>query len=252
MDDPAFIEAFKRLYDTGRVRAAVPEWIRLTRRYPRSAEPWAVLGLLCARLGAEEEARACAAKAAALDPAAGPYWFQLGLLTLRGDSDGDRAAALAAAGEYFEKAARQSPGDRLAWFLLGQSLLARGDARAAADALRQAVKIDPAFGEAFFLLGQALVRLGEAGPALTAARESVRQRPGDARGWYFVALLERRAGRLREAEAAMERVVRIEPQHPRAWLALAHLRRERGDDANARIAFARHNRLPARTPDAGR
>jgi len=248
VDDPAFIEAFKRLYEGRQVRASAPEWLRLARRYPRSAEVWAVLGLVCDRLGAREEALACAAKAAALDPAAGPYWSQLGVLSLRGggaDSAQGAAERLVGAGEYFEKAARQSPGDRFAWFLLGQSRLARGEAGAAAEALQQAVKLDADFGEAFFLLGYALAKTGDLTAAGTAVRESTRLRPADARSWYYLALLQRKEGRPREATRSMERVTRIEPGHPRAWLALAHLYREVGDDANARLAFVRHNRLPA-------
>jgi len=244
-DDPRFVELFKSIYE-GRVRGSLPDLLRMTRRYPRSAEPWALLALVSARLGATEEARDCAAKAAALDPGGGIYWYQLGVLAATGPGGKEQ---LAGSSEYFERAVRESPANRLAWFLLGRSRLAAGEYPAAADAFRQAVRVDPDFAEAFFLLAYSLGRAGDVRSALAAIGESVRLRRDDPRGWYYAALLHRHQGDLDEARKAMKRVTDLQPNHPRAWLALAHLQRQAGDMANARVSFDRHNRLPQ--PGAG-
>ena len=90
--DARFVSAFGHLYE-GNLRDAVRELLSLRRVFPRSAEVWALLGLACAKAGAEQEALNCNRKAVALDPDVGQYWYQLGLGYIGKTDARDSAAA---------------------------------------------------------------------------------------------------------------------------------------------------------------
>jgi len=89
----------------------------------------------------------------------------------------------------------REPGDEVAWFGLGQTLLALGRAEEAAEALREAVRLLPGYTAAHRDLGRALLEVGrrEEAEAVLAHAQRVAEETRDLQTGREIAVLLRRA-----------------------------------------------------------
>ncbi len=241
-NDPAFVEAF-RLLEQKRFAAALRKLLPLARRYPRSAECWALLGLNALHLNAGPEALNCQRKAVALDPRAGLYWHQLAVARLRAGPEA--ATAADEDREALQQAVDQRPDDAQAWLLLAGHLAREGDLTAADDALRRTTLLAPDNARAHYLLACVRGKLGDHDGAQTAVRRSLSLAPDQADAWYYQGLLHQHRGEHAEAAKAWQRTVRLQPRHPQAWLNLAHAQRKAGRETEARQAILEHQKVRA-------
>lgn len=238
--DPAFVDAFKTL-GSKRIESAVSKLLKLTHKYPRSAECWALLGLGAERLGASQEAVSCQRKAVALDPKTGLYWHQLAMARLR--LENPDASDNAEDREALELATEQRPGDKAAWLLLASRYLKDGALSKADGALRQVVKQEPDYAQAFYLLAYVRGRLRDYTGAEAAIARCLDLAPGHADAWFYQGLLLSRRQDHRKAAEAFRSATRQQPRHPHAWLNLAHAYLKLRRDTEARLAFREHQRI---------
>lgn len=241
-NDPAFVEAF-RLLEQKRFAAALRKLLPLARRYPRSAECWALLGLNALHLNAGPEALNCQRKAVALDPKAGLYWHQLAVARLRAGPEA--APAADEDREALQLAVDQRPDDAQAWLLLAGHLAREGDLNSADDALRRTTLLAPDNARAHYLLACVRGKLGDHDGAQTAVRRSLSLAPDQADAWYYQGLLHQHRGEHAEAAKSLQRTVRLQPRHPQAWLNLAHAQRKAGRETEARQAILEHQKVRA-------
>ena len=237
--DPAFVRAFETL-QAKRVEPAMRQFVTLTRKYPRSAECWALLGLSASYLGAAPEALNCQRKAVALDPKTGLYWHQLAFAKLREtpnelpDTTEDR--------EALELATEQRPNDALAWLLLASRRVRDGDLGSAEDALRRVTLLAPGYAQAHYLSAYVKGRQKDYTGAQTAISQSLKLNPGYAEAWYYQGLLLDKKGDAVEAAKAYRNTVRLRPAHPNAWKNLAYALKKSGRNTEARAAFEEHTK----------
>ena len=241
-NDPGFVEAF-RLLEQKRFAAALRKLLPLARRYPRSAECWALLGLTALHLNAGPEALNCQRKAVALDPKAGLYWHQLAVARLRAGPEAAKAADEDR--EALQLAVDQRPDDAQAWLLLAGHLARENDLTGAENALRRTTLLAPDNARAHYLLACVRGRLGDHDGAQTALRRSLSLAPDQAEAWYYQGLLHQHRGEHAEAAKAWQRTVRLQPRHPQAWLNLAHAQRKNGRETEARQAILEHQKVRA-------
>lgn len=138
--DPARAEAARAtlaldLARQGRLDEAERELESLTQNAP-TAETWYNLGLVRARQGRPEDARAAYEQALALDPDHAPAHNNLGIQQA---AQGD----LQSARRHLEKATASDPAYAEAWLNLGVVLDQSGDPTAALQALERAAALDP-------------------------------------------------------------------------------------------------------------
>jgi len=231
--DASFLAAWQALTEK-KIMSATRRLIALTRKYPRSAECWTLLGLSCSQLGAAEEAINCQRKAVALDPRTGLYWHQLATAQLRRadgktDTSEDRDA--------LKQATSLRPGDPLTWLLLGTRTLQDKDYATADDALRQVVKLEPYYAPAYYLLGYTRSRLQDYVGAMTAVERCLQLDDRYADAWFLKGLLLDRAGQPLKSIEAYQQATRIKPAHPYAWQNLARAHQRTGNDTAARVAM---------------
>ncbi|MES2598746.1 MAG: tetratricopeptide repeat protein [Verrucomicrobiota bacterium] len=242
-NDPEFVRAFETL-QKGRVESAMRQFVALARKYPRSAECWALLGLTASYLGAAPEALNCQRKAVALDPKAGLYWHQLAFAKLREkagmapDSTEDK--------EALELATEQRPNDALAWLLLASRRVRDGDLGSADDALRRVMLLAPNYAQAYYLSAYVKGRQKDYEGAQTAISQSLKLNPGYSEAWYYQGLLLDKHGDADEAAKAYRNTVRLRPTHPNAWKNLAYALKKSGKSTEAREAFEEHAKRGAR------
>lgn len=238
-NDPEFVAAFATLQQK-RVESAMRKLVQLTRKYPRSAECWALLGLSATYLGASPEAVNCQRKAVALDPKAGLYWHQLAFAKLRESPGGlpdtteDR--------EALELAVEQRPNDQLAWLLLASRHVRDGDLGKADDALRRVTLLAPGYAQAHYLQAYVRGRLKDYDGAQAAISQSLKLNAGYSEAWYYQGLLFDKQGNPGEATKAYRNTVRLRPTHPQAWMNLAYAYKKMGRETEAREAFKEHQK----------
>lgn len=238
-NDPEFVAAFATLQQK-RVESAMRKLVQLTRKYPRSAECWALLGLSATYLGASPEALNCQRKAVALDPKAGLYWHQLAFAKLREspgglpDSTEDR--------EALELAVEQRPNDQLAWLLLASRHVRDGDLGKADDALRRVTLLAPGYAQAHYLQAYVRGRLKDYDGAQAAISQSLKLNAGYSEAWYYQGLLFDKQNDPGEATKAYRNTVRLRPTHPQAWINLAYAYKKMGRETEAREAFKEHQK----------
>ena len=238
-NDPEFVAAFATLQQK-RVESAMRKLVQLTRKYPRSAECWALLGLSATYLGASPEALNCQRKAVALDPKAGLYWHQLAFAKLREspgglpDSTEDR--------EALELAVEQRPNDQLAWLLLASRHVRDGDLGKADDALRRVTLLAPGYAQAHYLQAYVRGRLKDYDGAQAAISQSLKLNAGYSEAWYYQGLLFDKQNDPGEATKAYRNTVRLRPTHPQAWMNLAYAYKKMGRETEAREAFKEHQK----------
>jgi tetratricopeptide (TPR) repeat protein len=235
--DPAFVRAFETL-QAKRVEPALRQFVALARKYPRSAECWALLGLSASYLGAAPEALNCQRKAVALDPKTGLYWHQLAFAKLRESPKGlpdtteDR--------EALELATEQRPNDALAWLLLASRRVRDGDLGSADDALKRVMLLAPNYAQAYYLSAYVKGRQKNYAGAQAAISQSLKLNPSYSEAWYYQGLLLDKQGEPVEAAKAYRNTVRLRPEHPNAWKNLAYALKKSGRTTEARQAFEEH------------
>ncbi|MEN3943358.1 tetratricopeptide repeat protein [Prosthecobacter sp. SYSU 5D2] len=237
--DPEFIAAFNTLQQK-RVEAAMRQLVQLTRKYPRSAECWALLGLSATYLGAAPEALNCQRKAVALDPKAGLYWHQLAFAKLREAKDGLPTSSEDL--EALQLAVDQRPNDQLAWLLLASRHVRDGDLGKADDALRRVTLLAPDYAQAHYLQAYVRGRLRDYDAAQAAISQSLKLNAGYSEAWYYQGLLLDKRNEPAEAAKAYRNTVRLRPDHPHAWMNLAHAYKKAGRNSEAREAFMEHQK----------
>jgi tetratricopeptide (TPR) repeat protein len=217
--------------------------VTLTRKYPRSAECWALLGLSATYLGAAPEALNCQRKAVALDPKAGLYWHQLAFAKMREkpgalpDSTEDR--------EALELATEQRPNDALAWLLLASRLVRDGDLGSADDALKRVMLLAPNYAQAHYLSAYVKGRLKDYAGAQASITQSLKLNPGYSEAWFYQGLLFDKNNDPVEAAKAYRNSVRLRPTHPQAWKNLAYALKKSGRNTEAKQAFQEHTKRTA-------
>ncbi len=237
--DLEFVAAFETLQQR-RVESAMRKLVTLTRKYPRSAECWALLGLSATYLGAAPEALNCQRKAVALDPKAGLYWHQLAFAKLREkpgalpDTTEDR--------EALELATEQRPNDSLAWLLLASRLVRDGDLGSADDALKRVMLLAPGYAQAHYLSAYVRGRLKDYTGAQAAISQSLKLNPGYSEAWFYQGLLFDKNSNPNEAAKAYRNTVRLRPTHPQAWKNLAYALKKSGQPTEARQAFQEYEK----------
>lgn len=236
-----FLDAFETL-QSKRVDAALPKLIRLTDKYPRSAECWALLGLAASYLGGASEAVNCQRKAVALDPKAGLYWHQLAFAKLR---ETGSAPNTAEDREALELATRQRPDDQLAWLLLASRYVREGNLGKAEDALNRVILLAPDFAQGHYLMAYVRGRLRDYDGAEQHIRRALNLNSRYPEAWYYQGLLSDKNGDLDTAIKAYQTTVRLRPGHPSAWMNLAHSLKKAGRGTEARQAFLEHQRRTA-------
>lgn len=237
VSDPAFTNAFNTLQQK-RVEAAMRQLVQLTRKYPRSAECWALLGLSATYLGAGPEALNCQRKAVALDPKAGLYWHQLAFAKLR-EGKGS-AQATTEDKEALQQAVEQRPNDQLAWLLLASRHVRDNNLGEADDALRRVTMLAPDYAQAHYLQAYVRGRLKDYEGAQAAISRSLKLNAASAEAWYYQGLLLDKRGETSEAVKAYRNTVRLRPDHPHAWRNLAYAYRKSGQATEARQAIQEH------------
>lgn len=233
-----FLDAFQTL-QSKRVDAALPKLIRLTDKYPRSAECWALLGLAASYLGGASEAVNCQRKAVALDPKAGLYWHQLAFARLR---ETGSAPNTAEDREALERATQQRPDDQLAWLLLASRHVRDGDLGKAEEALNRVILLAPDFAQAHYLMAYVRGRLRDYERAESHIRRALNLNSRYPEAWYYQGLISDKKGDLDTAIKAYQATVRLRPGHPSAWMNLAHSLKKAGKSTEARQAFLEHQR----------
>lgn len=241
--DPEFVRAFETLQKR-RVESAMRQFVALARKYPRSAECWALLGLTASYLGAAPEALNCQRKAVALDPKAGLYWHQLAFAKLR-ESAGTMPDTTEDK-EALELATEQRPNDALAWLLLASRRVRDGDLGSADDALKRVMLLAPNYAQAYYLSAYVKGRQKEYEAAQTAITQSLKLNPGYSEAWYYQGLLFDKNNDPTEAAKAYRNTVRLRPTHPNAWKNLAYALKKSGKNTEAREAFEEHTKRSAK------
>jgi len=240
VQDPAFVEAFQTL-EQKRLEPAMRELVQITRKYPRSAECWALLGLAASRLGAGPEAVNCQRKAVALDPKAGLYWHQLAFAKMR-ESPGT-GILTGEDSEALSRAVEQRPDDALAWLPLAGPFARAGDLDQADAALRRVTVLSPAYAQAHYLQAYVRGRKGDYAGAETSIQRALQLDPKHAEAWYYQGLLHDKKGAPASAAKAWRNTVRLRPDHPQAWLNLAHAHKKAGQATEARQAILEHQKV---------
>jgi tetratricopeptide (TPR) repeat protein len=243
VNDPGFLRAFETLQKR-QLESAMRQFVALARKYPRSAECWALLGLTASYLGAAPEALNCQRKAVALDPKAGLYWHQLAFAKLREkagmvtDTTEDK--------EALELAVEQRPNDALAWLLLASRRVRDGDLGSADDALKRVMLLAPNYAQAHYLSAYVKGRQKDYEGAQTAITQSLKLNPGYSEAWYYQGLLFDKRNDPTEAAKAYRNTVRLRPTHPNAWKNLAYALKKSGKNTEAREAFEEHTKRSVR------
>ncbi len=199
------------------------------------------LGVLEQHLGRPAAARACLARAVALDPNAAQRRYHL-------------AEALRAAGEYHEAlphyraAAARAPGIADIWVGLGSALLAVERIDAAVEALERARELVPAdtavtallrsaCAEAAFQGGERLRRRSLWRDAAACYRQALELDPNHARALVNLGNCLEADGHLAAAKELYVRAARVDPKLAVAPLNLGIVRAVEGDRAGAREAL---------------
>lgn len=246
--DPDFLAAFATLQQR-RVESAMRKFVQLTRKYPRSAECWALLGLGASYLGAAPEAVNCQRKAVALDPKAGLYWHQLAFAKLRETRGAEAVPETAEDREALQQAVEQRPNDQLAWLLLASRHVRDGDLGQADEALRRVTLLAPGYAQGHYLSAYVRGRLKDYEGAQASIKQSLALNPANAEAWFYQGLLLDRDGNPAEAAKAYRNTVRLRPGHPRAWINLAYAYKKSGQATEARQAFIEHQKRTATPKD---
>jgi protein O-GlcNAc transferase len=253
------IAAARELHRAGKLDEAVAAYAALLDAEPGNAELWHLRALAEQQKGRAAQARDCALRALAIDPAQAMYHLTAGHAA---HDAGDGAGAV----PHYAHAAALRPDWGAAWASLGVARLESGDADGASEALARAVAIDPRVARWWNNLGLAELARDRIAEAEAAFRHAIEGAPGYALAHFNLARLAERGGRGDEALAQLDAAIASAPRMAEALLLRARLLRRRRDpradaahraaldaapaDPGARIAWAEYLQETGRTPEA--
>jgi tetratricopeptide (TPR) repeat protein len=251
--DPDFIIAFQQIQSRS-MSAATRTLLRLTKRYPRSSECWALLGLSAGYLGAAPDALTCQRRAVALDPQSGLHWHQMAMAKLRARSAAGESLATPSSEEYqaLVNATNENPNDRISWLMLATHHIREGRLNEADEALRRLTFLAPTYAQGFYLMAYVKSRMKDPGAAVQALSRCLSLNDRQPNAWYFLGLLQDKLDEPKQAIEAYRKTVRFRPDHPQAWLNLAHSLKKINRPTEAGQAFREHQkRVLTSTSKAG-
>ncbi len=223
----------------GRNERAAKTLLELTKRYPRSAEAWALLGLAAARMEAYDEAVSCHRRAIALDSGEAEFWFLLAMEYMEQD-ESLTEQRLIAAQDALQQVVDERPADKIAWLVLAQNYLKLEEYGRAAQSLQWLLRLEPGYSHGYYLLAVARSKTGDLAGAQQAITYSLSLNDQYARAWLLQALIFDKLGMYQESIASYEEVVELEPENQKAWVNLAHAYRRIGKTSQARQAYRQH------------
>jgi tetratricopeptide (TPR) repeat protein len=162
--------------------------------------------------------------------------LQAGILSLKGDQPGARAA--------IERAVASRPMDALYHNTLGTVLGAAGDFDAAIHALRRACELQPSLSSGWYNLGVMLTRCVRNDEAAEALRRATQLAPDNMDARALLADLLRMRGDIEASAAEYRKILSERPWTGMAWWGLADLRvgNLAGDDLERMRAALRDSR----------
>jgi tetratricopeptide (TPR) repeat protein len=178
-------------------------------------------GAQASRSGQWEEAAEDFAKAARLDPASAPAYFNLGLSRLQQGRVDDALGAL-------NHAVALAPKLRGANLFLGIARYRKNDYPGAAEALKREIRLDPRNAQALMWLGVVQLGAGDADAAAVTLDEAAKISPGDVDILYH-----RGRAHMLVSKESYEQMYKADPQSWRVHQALAQsfVGADRLDDA---------------------
>jgi tetratricopeptide (TPR) repeat protein len=238
--DQDFLTAFNQIQSRS-MSAATRTLLRLTKKYPRSAECWALLGISAGYMGATPDALSCQRKAVALDPQSGLYWHQMAMAQIRSRAAGDTTNPVEA--EEYEaliKATEANANDRISWFLLAGHHIKAGRLEEAETALKKLTFLAPTYAQGFYLMGYVKSRSNDYEAAVASLKRCLEINNQQSAAWYLLGLVHEKSGNSKEAVVAFRKTTQIFPNHPQAWLNLALALKKLGRLTEANQAYKEH------------
>jgi tetratricopeptide (TPR) repeat protein len=241
--DPDFLAAFQQIQSRA-MAPATRTLLRLTKRYPRSPECWALLGICSGFIGATPDALACQRRAVALNPESGLHWHQMAVASLRNRAASGQSPDSDAPEEYqaLLNATRESPNDRLSWLMLATHHIRSNRLAEAEEALRRLTLLSPSYARGFYLLAYVKTRLREPDAAVQALERCLDINRRQPAAWYFLGLILDNMNDPRKAADAYRQAVRFDAGHPQAWLNLARSLKRANRPTEAASAFREHQK----------
>ena len=224
----------------GRLDDAVASFRSATRRSPRAAQAWRMLGLIAQQQGRFADSLEPTRRALAIERTAADLSNLANAFSRL-----DRAEeALAVA----QEAGVLDPNLAAARANQGVALRALGRREEAAACFRQAVQLEPRNAEAHANLGVTLTEIGQVQAAEAALETALTLAPDWADGWYNLANARLRQLRLPQAEAAYMRALTLAPGHADAHANLAATHKALGRKDLALAHYADAARLKPHDP----
>ena len=247
--DPDFILAFQQIQSRS-MSAATRTLLRLTKRYPRSAECWALLGLSAGYQGATPDALTCQRRAVALDPQSGLHWHQMAVAQLRSRTAAGESPAATSAEEYqaLVNATQENPNDRISWLLLATHHIRAGRLQEAEEALRRLAFLAPNYAQGFYLLAYVKSRRKDSPSAVEALNRCLQINDRQPDAWFFLGLVQDSLDQPKQAANAYRKALRDSPNHPQAWLNLARSLKKANLLTEANQAFREHQKRVLSAP----
>lgn len=229
-ENKRFMDAALELYNGNASRAST--LLRpLIKQFPRSAEPWALLGLAQAKLGNIKEAIACGYRAAAINPEIKDYWRQLAASI--SSMNQSTAEDVFSARKQF---AETNPSDPKAQFGYALELLKRSDWESAEEVLMKLRNHRKAPARTGYYLALSLAKNGSHPESKEVLRSYLDENADDSNAWFLAGLLYDVEDQHEYAIRAYEISVKHDPDFKDAWANLRHAYLASGNKIRAREA----------------
>lgn len=220
-----------QLFQQGQARQAHEICQLLTRRQPRDAEAWHLMGLIAYQAGDLANASAALSQAVQLQP--GQAHFQVNLAHALLDQGQARQAA-----RHYEKALKKLDSPQLrSW--LAVALERSAQVPKARQCLRQGLQKYPQDPGLFQHLGQLEQNQQALPEALAAYQQALKLAPGNAQILLNLGFVLQQLERLDEAFAHYQKALEIKPDYAQAAYNLGLLFEARGDWVQAGSCYAR-------------
>jgi tetratricopeptide (TPR) repeat protein len=204
---------------------------RLLALAPKNAEHHFLSGLVAARAGAPDDARAH--YAAAIDAAGGDYPeadFNLGVLEKEQKRWPEAIAA-------YQRAIASKPDYLAAYNNLGLAQAAAGDAAQAEAAYRKALAIEPAYWAAWLNLGKLQLGAEDYAEAARSFERAAAIKPSAHEALLDLGVAYRKGGRIDDAIATYRKLIASAPRYASAHYNLGIALERAGDRQRARAAY---------------
>ncbi len=222
----------------GDLPAARDDLAKAAQLDPRPSAPLLHLGRVQQALGDSRGAVLAFSAAAQRNPREPEAWLGSGICRM---SLGDRSGAR----NDLERAEELAPTRAAPLIGLGDLDTAELSTESAERRYRAATQLEPAVALGWLKLGNTLMRRGEASAAANAYRNAIERKGELAAAHNGLGAALQAQGKLDEARVELERAARLDASDPNPLLNLARLHRKRGDLAAAEAALAQaHSRAP--------